>query len=224
METKTTYPRILPVGDAALTVEFGNSIHPDLNKKVYALERTLELHALPGLVEMIPTYRSLLIHFDPLIDTFETMKGNIQGFLYNLQPIQPQKYRTIPIPTVYGGEFGPDLAFVAEHNHLTIKEVIQIHISREYRIYMMGFTPGFPYLGGMDPRIATPRLETPRKETPAGSVGIAGNQTGIYPITSPGGWRIIGRTYQKLFNPDEENPFFLSPGDIIRFVPVEVEH
>ena len=128
METKTTYPRILPVGDAALTVEFGNSIHPDLNKKVYALERTLELHALPGLVEMIPTYRSLLIHFDPLIDTFETMKGNIQGFLYNLQPIQPQKYRTIPIPTVYGGEFGPDLAFVAEHNHLTIKEVIQIHI------------------------------------------------------------------------------------------------
>ena len=222
METKTTYPRILPVGDAALTVEFGNSIKPDLNEKVYALERVLELRALPGLVEMIPTYRSLLVHFDPISDTFETMKAKIQGFLLNLQPIQLLKRQIISIPTVYGGEFGPDLPFVAEHNHLTVKEAVQIHSSQDYRIYMMGFTAGFPYLGNMDPRIATPRLEVPRKETPAGSVGIAGNQTGIYPITSPGGWRIIGRTGQKLFNPDEENPFLFSPGDIIRFVPVEV--
>lgn len=224
METKTTYPRILPVGDAALTVEFGNSIHPDLNEKVYALERALELHALPGLVEMIPTYRSLLIHFDPLIDTFETLKPKIQRYLLNLQPVKHQNRQIVLIPTVYGGESGPDLPFVAEYNHLAIKEVIRIHSSRDYRIYMMGFTPGFPYLGGMNPHIATPRLETPRKETLAGSVGVAGNQTGIYPITSPGGWRIIGRTNQKLFNPDEENPFLLSPGDIIRFVPVEVEH
>ncbi|MCD4751808.1 MAG: 5-oxoprolinase subunit PxpB [Anaerolineaceae bacterium] len=222
METKTTYPRILPVGDAALTVEFGNSIHSDLNKKVYALEQVLKQRELPGLVEMVPTYRSLLIHFDPFINTFETMKPKIQEFLLNLQPVRLQQRKIIPIPTVYGGEFGPDLPFVAEHNHLTIKEVIQLHSSRDYPVYMMGFTAGFPYLGGMDPRIAAPRLEVPRKETPAGSVGIAGNQTGIYPITSPGGWRIIGRTNQKLFNPDEENPFLLSPGDIIRFVPIEV--
>ena len=223
METKPTYPRILPVGDAALTVEFGNSIHPDLNERVYALEQALKSCGLASLVEMVPTYRSLLIYFDPSNETFETMKLKVQGFLSNLHPVQLQNHQIISIPTIYGGEFGPDLAFVAEYNHLAIKEVIQIHSSRDYRIYMMGFTAGFPYLGGMDPRIATPRLEEPRKETPAGSVGIAGNQTGIYPITSPGGWRIIGRTNQKLFNPAEENPFLLSPGDVIRFVPVEEE-
>ena len=128
--------------------------------------------------------------------------------------------RTVEIPTLYGGENGPDLSFVAEHNGLTVEEVVRIHSSRDYPVYMMGFTPGFPYLGGMDGRIAAPRLNSPRTNVPAGSVGIAGEQTGIYPMESPGGWQIIGRTETTLFDPNHEKPFLLAPGDQVRFVPV----
>ncbi len=128
--------------------------------------------------------------------------------------------RRVEIPVCYGGEYGPDLAFVAQHNHLGEAEVIRIHSAREYPVYLMGFTPGFPYLGGMDPAIAAPRLNTPRSRIPGGSVGIAGEQTGIYPVDSPGGWRIIGRTDLRLFDITSEPPFLLAPGDVVSFMPV----
>jgi KipI family sensor histidine kinase inhibitor len=129
----------------------------------------------------------------------------------------------IEIPTLYGGDSGPDLDYVASHNGLTPEEVVQIHASGTYRIYMLGFTPGFPYLGGMDERIATPRLETPRTKISGGSVGIAGAQTGIYPIDSPGGWQIIGRTPLALYDPQREEPILLQAGESIRFVPIDQE-
>ncbi|HHY76979.1 MAG TPA: 5-oxoprolinase subunit PxpB, partial [Clostridiales bacterium] len=129
--------------------------------------------------------------------------------------------KVVEIPTIYGGEYGPDIEFVAQHNNLTVDEVIEIHSSRNYLIYMLGFTPGFPYLGGMSEKIETPRLKTPRTKIPAGSVGIAGKQTGIYPIDSPGGWQLIGRTPVKLYDPLADPPVLLNAGDYVRFVPID---
>jgi KipI family sensor histidine kinase inhibitor len=126
----------------------------------------------------------------------------------------------IEVPTVYGGEFGPDLAFVASHSRLSEAEVVQIHSGTDYLVYMMGFSPGFPYLGGMSPRIATPRLKTPRTAIPAGSVGIAQEQTGVYPVESPGGWQLIGRTPARLFDAGRQPPVLVEAGDSIRFVPI----
>lgn len=222
MNQTSTVPRILLAGEAALSVEFGNQIHPALNARVYALEAALLSLDLQGLGETIPSYRSLLIHFDPLLCDAEYLQQHILELLPELPDSPDQTHgKLVEIPTVYGGVDGPDLAFVAQHNHLSPEEVIAIHTLPEYPVYMMGFTPGFPYLGGMDARIATPRLANPREKVRAGSVGIAGNQTGIYSLNSPGGWRIIGRTLVKLFDPQQEQPFLFAPGDRIRFVPVE---
>lgn len=219
--TNITYPRILPVGDAAFTVEFGNKIDIKLNRKVYALEHAIHQANLTGIIEMVPSYRSLLVRFDPYQSPMSVVQDQITNLLSSVTLGNESLHREIEIPVRYGGENGPDLKFVAEHNDLTPQEVIEIHTSRTYPVYMMGFTPGFPYLGGMDTRIATPRQATPRKLVPAGSVGIAGEQTGIYSINSPGGWQLIGKTDLKLYDPESETPFLLSPGDRIRFVPVE---
>lgn len=220
-ETNKSYPRILPVGDAALTIEFGSVIDPTINQKVFALEETIHEHNLPGIIEMVPSYRSLLVLFDPYTAEFSTLRQHITEFFPLEEKHVAVHQRDIKIPVSYGGENGPDLDFVAEHNNLTPQQVIDIHTSRSYPVYMMGFTPGFPYLGEMDSRIAAPRLENPRTFVPAGSVGIAGEQTGVYSIDSPGGWRLIGKTNLALFNPDSPNPFLLSPGDRIQFVQVK---
>lgn len=220
-ETQISYPRILPVGDAALTIEFGNTIDLHLNQKVIALEHTLQSNQIAEVIEWVPSYRSLLVLFDPWLADVSTIEAKLYRLLQNLPTKLESSPRIIEIPVQYGGESGPDLEFVAEHSGLTPQEVIEAHAKPVYPIYMMGFTPGFPYLGGMDARIAAPRLETPRTLVPAGSVGIAGQQTGIYSIDSPGGWRIIGKTELLLYDPARENPFLLSPGDQIRFVPIK---
>ena len=220
-ETKISYPRILPVGDAALTIEFGNTIDLQLNQKVIALEHALQSNQVAEVIEWVPSYRSLLVLFDPWLGDVSTIEAKLYRLLQNLPTKLESSPRIIEIPVQYGGESGPDLEFVAEHSRLTPQEVIEVHAKPVYPIYMMGFTPGFPYLGGMDARIAAPRLETPRTLVPAGSVGIAGQQTGIYSIDSPGGWRIIGKTELTLYDPARENPFLLSPGDQIRFVPIK---
>lgn len=220
-DSQFNYPRILPVGDTALTIEFGNMIDRAVNQKVYALEQSILANPLTGVVDLVPSYRSLLVTFNPLIADIDSCKKAFEKILSALPDRIESTAREIEIPVRYGSAEGPDLDFVAEHNGLTIREVIEIHTSRVYPIYMMGFTPGFPYLGGMDSRIAAPRLETPRTLVPAGSVGIAGEQTGVYSIESPGGWRLIGRTDLKLFDLKNEHPFLLSPGDTIRFVPVQ---
>jgi KipI family sensor histidine kinase inhibitor len=217
------WPRFQPAGDSALLVTFDERIDLVANRKAHDLAQAL-VHAqvaqpLPGLGEAVPGYVTLVVHYDPLLLDYSTVEQYVWQNLSagETQAIEP---RRVEVPVIYGGEAGPDLAFVAEHCGLAEAEVIRIHSGRDYPVYMMGFTPGFPYLGGMDAAIAVPRLSTPRSRVPGGSVGIAGEQTGIYPLDSPGGWRIIGRTSLRLFEPTREPPFLLAPGDLVRFRPV----
>ena len=208
-------PRFLPAGDSSLVIELGDEISDECNEKVVSLSK--ELSTIKGISEILPTYRSLLVCYDPSVTDFDAIKTEALEMLKALK-ISKMGGRTVEVPVCYGGDFGPDLRFVAEHNGLSEEEVIEMHSSRSYRVFMLGFLPGFPYLGGMDERIAAPRLEKPRTRIPAGSVGIAGKQTGIYPLESPGGWRIIGRTPFRLYDPDAENPVPIRAGDTIRFV------
>jgi len=213
-------PRFLPAGDSALIVELGDEISEECNERAIALSG--EITGIRGVSEVVPTYRSLLVYYDPLITSFDELVENGKEKMRTLK-MRRMRGKTFEVPVCYGGDFGPDLGFVARHNSMSEEEVIRAHHSRDYRIYMMGFLPGFPYLGGMDERIATPRLENPRTKIPAGSVGIAGKQTGIYPLESPGGWRIIGRTPMKLYDPDADDPVPMRAGDVIRFVRISRE-
>jgi len=210
-----------PAGDSALVIIFGDRIDEKINKKVHAVASAIEKASPDWLVEVVPTYTSVYVYYDPLKLSYRNILDAIKPFL-SVEP-KEERPRIVEIPTAYGGEFGPDIEFVAKHNGLTVEEVIEIHSKPLYRVYMLGFTPGFAYLGGMNERIATPRLEKPRLKVPAGSVGIAGKQTGIYPIESPGGWRLIGRTPLRLFTPEKNPPTLLQPGDYVRFVPISEE-
>ncbi len=214
------FPRLQPLGDTALLVELGAGISNELNRQVHALASRLMSDPLPGVVEIVPAYATALIHYDPLILDFTDVEAWAKSALTSLETAAPTP-RRVEIPTRYGGAGGPDLEFVANHAGLPPAEVIRRHSSVDYTVHMMGFQPGFPYLGGLDPAIAIPRLSVPRTRIPAGSVGIAGHQTGIYPLESPGGWRLIGRTAMRLFDPAADPPCLLAPGDIVRFVPVE---
>ncbi len=216
-------PRFLLAGDAALVVEFGDEISLDAlraNRQVHILAHTLEQNPFPGLGEAVPSYRSLLVHYDPLQLSCGEIEDLVSKALQECEDLSPPEPRLIEIPTVYGREFGPDIEFVAEQNGLSVEQVVAIHSSVTYTVYMLGFTPGFPYMGTLSEAIVTPRLATPRQSVPAGSVGIADSQTGIYPIASPGGWRLIGRTPLVLFDPERSPPTVLRPGDRVRFVPI----
>ena len=173
--------------------------------------------------EIVPTYRSIIVHFDSLKISYGDLKKKILELGDSRSDDGEEEVNMVEIPVLYGGDSGPDIESVAEHNGISVEDVIKIHSSRDYLIYMLGFTPGFPYLGGMDERIATPRLEKPRLKIDAGSVGIAGSQTGIYPLESPGGWQLIGKTPLDIFNPENEDPFLLNAGDYIRFIPITIE-
>lgn len=217
--------RMLDAGEQGLVVEFGNEIDPVINARVRRLARIVANQMAQHILEVVPTYRSLMVYFDPLIISRKALQENIAGYLGDLDAVTlaNDTARVITIPLSYGGEFGPDLEFVARHNAITEEEVIAIHTSTPYLVYMLGFTPGFPYLGGMPERIAAPRLDVPRVKIPAGSVGIAGRQTGIYPIESPGGWRLIGRTPLPIFNPQSENPFLFAAGDYLQFSAIQAD-
>ena len=214
MYEKTKY---LMAGDKALTMEFGNSISKEVNNKIRSITVAIETRNITGIVELVPTYRSLMIHYNPLKISYDELINALQQLEIQLETIELPAAQVVEIPTLYGGEYGLDIENVANHNQLKLEDVINIHTSNEYLIYMLGFTPGFPYLGGMDPKIATPRLESPRTKINAGSVGIAGGQTGIYPIDSPGGWQIIGRTPIPLFDSQREIPILLKAGNYIIF-------
>ncbi|HRD94915.1 MAG TPA: 5-oxoprolinase subunit PxpB [Rubrivivax sp.] len=214
---------ILKAGEGGLVVDFGDRIDPAVNARVHRLARAIA-QALPDLArEIVPTYRSLMVLFNPLQTSRQSLEARIRQLLQGLGVTagQAEQARVVEIPVCYGGAYGPDLAHVAEHNGLGMEEVIGIHTAKPYLVYMLGFTPGFPYLGGMSERIATPRLAQPRVAIPAGSVGIAGSQTGIYPIESPGGWQLIGRTPLRVFNPQAANPFLFAAGDHLRFVAID---
>ena len=215
--------RYLVAGDSAVCVEFGNEISPEINKKIRAFNIAVEKSDRPGIVETVPTYRSLLVHYHPEVIGFKALTEKFDKLMGSLSSIPIPPPTVIEIPVLYGGEMGPDIENVAEHNHKTVEEVIKIHTSEEYLIYMIGFIAGFPYLGGMSKEIATPRLKSPRVKIEGGSVGIAGEQTGIYPVASPGGWQLIGRTPLKLYDADREKPVLLEAGQYIKFAAVTEE-
>ena len=213
--------KFLVSGDAHLVVEVGDTISREVHYKVQALYSAITAAAIPGIEELIPTYRSIAVNYNSFVTRQDELQLKINDLM--MAPQGDVKSRIFDIPVLYGGDYGPDLEFVANHNNLTVREVISIHTQQEYPIYMFGFAPGFAYLGGVSERIMTPRLETPRIVIPAGSVGIAGSQTGIYPQDSPGGWQVIGRTPLKFFNPYHDPPVFLNTGDHIHFHAIEEE-
>ena len=215
--------RFLLTGDTSLCAEFGNEISEKINTEIRAFNILLNKSGIRGIVETVPTYRSLMIHYDPEIISYRTLMSRLKGLTKQLDSAELPPSEVLEIPVLYGGEMGPDLAFVAEHAHMTEQEVIDIHTSVEYLIYMLGFTPGFTYLGGMSSEIETPRLTQPRVKIPAGSVGIAGKQTGVYPIDSPGGWQLIGRTPVKMYDPDRETPILPKAGQYIKFRAIDQE-
>jgi len=213
-------PKFRLAGDRGLLVELGDAISPEINQRVRALTLALERESIAGIQEAIPTYRSVILVYDPMKTTPARLEPHILSLFGELARIETPPARETRIPVCYGGECGPDIAFVAEHNRIGIEDVIRFHSEPSYPIYMLGFSPGFPFLGGLSEKLHTPRLRTPRTLVPAGSVGIANNQTGIYPIASPGGWQLIGRTPLRLFDPTKPNPFLLSAGDSLRFQPI----
>ena len=215
--------RILTAGDSALLVEFGKEINPEINRKISGLVKLMKEQHIEGLVDIIPAFCSLLINYDPRVISYEEIRGRIEALLKVDIKTENGRKRVFEIPVCYGGEYGPDLANIAAHAGLTEEEVIQIHSSTDYLIYMLGFLPGFTYLGGLDERIHTPRLASPRIKINAGSVGIGGSQTGIYPVDSPGGWQLMGMTPVKTYDPERETPILVEAGDYIRFVPVSEE-
>jgi len=217
-------PRILPCGDAALAVEFGSIIDPRLNARVLALDSRVSAAsregALAGIIETVPTYRSLLVHYDPVATSFERLSGSLLGLARDL-PDEPGEGRLWRIPVVYGGSFGIDLEHVADRHGLTPQQVIDKHAAPTYRVYMIGFVPGYAYLGGLDPDLATPRRETPRLKTPAGTISIGGSQAVVASIEAPSGWHLLGRTPVRSFMLDRDPVFLLEAGDRVTFEPID---
>lgn len=215
-------PTISPVGDRAISIDFGQVIDPTINRHIrQTIERIKELQ-LEGIIELVPTYCALLVEYDAMLYSYSEICNIIEPTLEEgMTDTTNELVTVVEVPTVYGGEFGPDLSFVASHNHLSEDEVISIHSGTDYLVYMLGFIPGFTYLGGMDLRIATPRLSSPRTLIPAGSVGIAGEQTGTYPSDSPGGWQIIGRTSVTMYDMSKAQAALLKAGDYVRYVPID---
>ena len=213
-------PRFLPCGDTGLSVEFADGIDRWVNDRVQRLFRHLQAKSFPGIVDLNPTYRSLFIQYRPWECSFENLVMLVEEGLKAPEEGHVRQAALVRIPVCYGGVYGPDMDEVAAFHGMSPDQVIRLHSAPEYYVYMIGFTPGFPYLGGLDERLYTPRKKEPRKWVCAGSVGIADRQTGIYSIDSPGGWQLIGKTPLRLFDRQRPDPFLLSPGDSLQFVPI----
>lgn len=220
--------RIFPLGESALTVEFGNSISVDLNRRSIALADHFQKNPFPGFIESVPAYASTTVFYDlfevrreflEFATAFDAVKHLTVSAMDNLNVAADEATRIIEIPVHFDAAAAPDLKFIAEQSNLSPSGVIEIFTAATYRVFMLGFLPGFAYMGEVDERIATPRRETPRTSVPKGSVGIAEKQTGIYSLSSPGGWQIIGRTDVEMFTPNAESPTYLQPGDQVNFVP-----
>jgi KipI family sensor histidine kinase inhibitor len=213
-----------PLGDSALLVQLGDKIDSAINQRVHALNELLQVHSIAGIIETVPAYCTLLIHYNPLILTFNQVTSWVRDNLTQVDDSLNRKPRQLEVPTRYGGASGPDLEAVAVSKGMSAADIVRIHSEREYTIYMMGFTPGFPYLGTLDERLIMPRMDAPRTLVRAGSVAIVGSQTGIYPLDSPGGWHLIGWSSLRLFDPASNSPFLFAPGDIIKFIPIGEDH
>jgi len=212
--------RFLSAGDRALVVEFGDRVDRALSDDVLRLDASLRSTGLAGVVETVPTFRSLMVHYDPLVTSRAELEQAIAALLDRRSGLcrDATLWR---VPVCYEGEFAPDLAEVARLTELTPREVVGLHSAVRYHVYMLGFLPGFPYLGDLPPQLALPRRADPRVRVPAGSVSIATTLTAIYPYESPGGWHLIGATPIRLFDPERPRPALLAPGDIVRFEPID---
>lgn len=219
---------IFPLGDSALTIDFGNIIHEDINRKVLRLFHHLRSVADETIIDLVPAYSSLTVYYDavslyrPEQTAFETMADRLEELFSKSIHIAEQEVSFHEIPVCYSQQFAIDIYYICSQNRLSAEEVIHLHISKTYKVYMLGFLPGFTYMGEVDDRIAIARKPTPIKLF-AGAVGIAGKQTGIYPMESPGGWQIIGRTPIHVFKKEEKNPVLFQPGDEVKFYPI-TEH
>jgi inhibitor of KinA len=215
-----TVPRIVPIGDSAVVVEFDARIDPHVNDRAVSLAARMREAGIPGVRDVVPTYRSVAVYFDPLRTSYDELLARLEGEALVLPAPRTRPDVPMRIPVCYGGDFGPDLETVAAHARMNAADVIALHARVTYRVFMLGFAPGFAYLGIVDKRIAAPRRATPRVRVPAGSVGLAGQQTGVYPAAAPGGWQLIGRTPVRPFRLDMPSPFLFSPGDAVEFVPI----
>lgn len=231
---------VSPMGDSCVLLRLGEGINEETHRLVIETVRRIESQRFAGYVECVPAFAAIAIHYQPVIvwrsrtaeeraysSIYEVVRGRLAKLLEGLDakaaPASDSISRTVTIPVCYGGSYGPDLEQVADHCGLSPEQVVQLHSEGCYLVYMIGFAPGFPYLGGMPQRIAAPRRMTPRTVIPAGSVGIAGGQTGVYPLATPGGWQLIGRTPAKLFRPEADIPSLLQAGDRVRFLPITAD-
>ena len=216
------YPKTISylMGDRGLLLEFGDGISREINERVRTMALAVQAEGMEGIVETVPTYRSLLVIYNPVILPVEDLKKRLSRIEEGLQRVALPEPELKHIPVVYGGTYGPDLGGVAKYHQISPEEVIQLHCSKPYLIFMIGFMPGFPYMGELPQALATPRLKTPRLSVPKGSVAIAQRQTGIYSMESPGGWQILGRTPVELFDPEQDPPALLQMGDFVQFYPI----
>jgi inhibitor of KinA len=225
------YPKLVALGDSALTIELGASISPRVNRRVHALAHALSVHPIFGVLDVVPAFASLTLFYDPV---------RVQAAYPDMPPGRAlelelgKRYREaakapaigsreVDLPVYYGGDFGPDLQELAHLHGMTEQAFIDLHAKRSYSVYMLGFAPGFAYLSGLDRQLHTARRASPRAQVAAGSVAIGGAQTGVYPLATPGGWNIIGRTPLPLFRPDDDAPSLLRPGDSLRFRPISLD-
>lgn len=218
-----SYPRILPFGDQAILLEFGAEINPEINRFVRAFSQRAGASKLQGIGHLVPSYSSVLIHFNPFLLSFAETAAWAQEILAKEPRLVESMEMVKEVPVIYGGLYGPDISFVAEHNGIGVQEVIQLHTTPTYLVYVIGGFPGLAAMGTVSSRIETPRLSNPRTQVAPGSVAIAGKQTGIYAIESPGGWQLIGRTPLRLFDPTRNPPSYFCPGDRVRFCQISEE-
>jgi inhibitor of KinA len=211
------------MGDRSVLVELGDEMSPQVNRQVREFSLVLKKSPIEGLIDVVPAYRSFLIIYDPFKLNPVIIKSRMEDIQRKIEGIEIPKPETREIPVVYGGEYGPDIEWVARYHAIRVEEAIKLHTGTTYQVYMIGFMPGFPYMGELPEGLVTPRRETPRTVIPQGSVGIAQRQTGIYPVESPGGWQILGRTPLKLFNPLDSPPTLLEMGDMVKFFPIDEE-
>lgn len=212
-----------PSGDSAFLLKFGNEISTDINQQIRSFVLSLSNLKIPGITELIPSYTDVLVQYDPIQISFSELLEKLKNIVEHLDSIELPDARTLRIPVLYGSRFGENMDAVKTHTCLSEMEIIDRHTQAKYLVYMLGFTPGFCYLGGMDECLTTPRKEIPSQKIKAGSVGIAAGQTGIYPIESPGGWQIIGRTPLKLFDPNRQPEFLVQAGDYLEFYAISDE-
>ncbi len=220
--------QLYPLGDSAIVLQFGNAIDQTIHRAIQVVKAYVEEHPFPGFIELVPAFTTLTVYYDPWrasqagrLDPYAAVAGHLQELLRQVPAAtHSTDSAVVEIPVCYGGSFGPDLEWLARHTGLEPAQVITLHTEPEYLVYMIGFAPGFPYLGGLNEQLAAPRKDQPRAKVPAGSVGIAGRQTGIYSLPTPGGWQLIGRTPRRLFTPEAATPSLLRAGQRLRFVPI----